>query len=255
MQGQLIFTWLLSQSTDCTTKEEYDRSHEELSQFLYLPEVVGVLGEDCINAVISLQENLRSKESKLAGYMRNDIKSCMDACTTSPVEGNNRVIKHGPSFINSRMNLDKTMARLMKGVNNRLQRRRNRARRELNETNNASCAPTKDYVIRKGQALIDRNYDARLHQKSSQLGPLRFISWNFDPVDAVEVSHDLELYRPMFYRVHELKVKQDKSGKYFFPCSCKGRDKEGVPCTCYFTVADQAGVSSQEIIDLSMIDV
>ena len=138
-------------------------SHEELSQFIYLPEVVGVLGEDCINAVISLQENLRSKESKLAGYMRTDIKSCMDACTTSPVDGNNRVIKHGPSFINSRMNLDKTMARLMKGVNNRLQRRRNRARRELNETNNASCAPTKDFVIRKGQALIDRNYDARLH--------------------------------------------------------------------------------------------
>jgi len=85
LEGQLIFTWLLSQSTDCTTKEEYDRSHEELSQFLYLPEVVGVLGEDCINAVISLQENLRSKESKLAGYMRNDIKSCMDATHVPPL--------------------------------------------------------------------------------------------------------------------------------------------------------------------------
>jgi len=72
-----------------------------LSQFIYLPEVVGVLGEDCINVVISLQENLRSKEAKLAGYMRTDIKNCMDACTTSPVEGNNRVIKHGPLFINS----------------------------------------------------------------------------------------------------------------------------------------------------------
>ena len=201
--GQLIFTWLISQSTDCTTKPEYGRSQLELKSFLYLEEVIDVLGVQCVKAIVTFQDHLKTNEYKLAGYVRDDIKNCMDVCSTSPVEGNNCVIKHGPSFINFRMNLDKTIYRRMQGINNRLQRRRNRVLRELNKFNQASCAPTKDYVIRKGQALIDRSYDARHNHKKAQIAPLCFLSWNFDYPDNAEVSSDLKLYRPMFYHVQE----------------------------------------------------
>ena len=115
--GKLIFIWFVNQSTDCGTKEEYDRSHKELTKFLNLDESMSVLGDDCVNSITKLQDNLQSKEYKLAGYMRLNITNCMDACTTSPVESNNNTIKHGPSPINAKMNLDTTMTRLLGGIN------------------------------------------------------------------------------------------------------------------------------------------
>ena len=44
-------------------------------------------------------------------------------------------------------------------------------------------------------------------------------------------------------------------GKYFVQCSCNGRTNEGVPCTCFFNIADNGLMSPDELIDLSMIDV
>ena len=90
-----------------------------------------------------------------------DIKDCLDAMTTSPVEGNNRVVKHGTSKISSTMNLDKAAKKLLTGINTRLRLRRNKAKRELTKTNKSSRAPTKEYLILKGQGLIDRHYAAQ----------------------------------------------------------------------------------------------
>ena len=109
--GKLIFTWLLSQSTDVESKEEYERSQADLTKFLKRSDTTEMIGEDCVNAVLDLQNTLRTKEYKLAGYRRNEIKCGMDACTTSPVESNNNAIKHGPSGINSKMNLSKSVTR------------------------------------------------------------------------------------------------------------------------------------------------
>ena len=38
------------------------------------------------------------------------------------------------------------------------------------------------------------------------------------------------------------------------PCSCKRREREGVPCSCFFKISDDAKVSSENIVDLDQID-
>ena len=89
----------------------------------------------------------------------------------SPVEANNNTLKYGPAAINAKLNLDRTMIELMGGINNRFHRRKKKARRELYETNYASCPLTKDHVIKKGQGLIDRYHDAHHYCKSVMMGP------------------------------------------------------------------------------------
>jgi hypothetical protein len=165
--GLLIYLWLMSQCTECETKFEYDRSQQELTKFLNLEKTILELGSECINAVINLKENLRSREFKLANYIRMEMRNCMDACTTSPVESNNNAIKHGSFAVHCNMNLDKATQRMLNGFNSRLRRRKNRACRAVNKTNRASRAPTKKHIIQKGQGLIDRNYDEREHFKSA----------------------------------------------------------------------------------------
>ena len=43
-------------------------------------------------------------------------------------------------------------------------------------------------------------------------------------------------------------------GRTFVPCSCKRREREGVPCSCFFKISDDANVPSENIVDLDMID-
>ena len=150
------------------TKEEYERSQSDLTKFIKRADTKEMIGEECVNAILDLQNTLRTKEFKLAGYRRKDIKCGMDACTTSPVESNNNAIKHGPSGINSKMNLNKSITNLLRGINNRYKRRRNHAKRQEYRLNLASRAPTRQFVIPEGQALMDRNFDSRLWCKSTR---------------------------------------------------------------------------------------
>jgi hypothetical protein len=253
--GKLIFLWFLSQSNDCETKEEYDRSHKELIKFLSLNETMKVLGDKCVNAITNLQDNLRSKEYKLAGYMRLNITNCMDACTTSPVESNNNTLKHGPAAINAKMNLDNTMRRLLGGINNRFERRKKKAKRELYSTNYASCAPTKDHLIRKGQGLIDRHHDAHHYCKSVMMGPNQWFVWNWYGSDHEEIKSPLTLYLPGFLRVRELYINEVSGDKIFVTCTCGVRGRVGVPCECFFTIANSGKIESNDIIDIGMVDV
>ena len=55
--GKLVFVWFLSQSTDCETKEEYNRSHRDLTKFLNLDKTICVLGDDCANSIVKLQDD------------------------------------------------------------------------------------------------------------------------------------------------------------------------------------------------------
>ena len=93
--GTLIYQWFLSHCTQCETKHEYDRSQHRLTQFLSLEETEKTLKKRCINCIYKLQQSLLTKEFKLASYIQMDIRNCMDACTTLPVESNNNSIKHG----------------------------------------------------------------------------------------------------------------------------------------------------------------
>ena len=75
---------------------------------------------------------------------------------------------------------------------------------------------SKDYVIKKGQAKIDDRHDKRLSCKSAQVGPNQYIVFNFDEVDDIELSFDLQLHEPKFYRVRELTVHQLDCGEYSY---------------------------------------
>ena len=243
----------MQMSTDCETKEEYDRSHADLKVFLSLKETRDALSDACINAMIKLQDNLRSKEYKLAGYLRLHIPNTMDAVTTSPVESNNNSVKHGPSQINATMNLDTATKKLLNGINTRFERRRQKADREVSRTNLASRAITNPYVIRKGQGLIDRNYDNRLHCKSARLAENHWISWNWWTNDNDKIVSPVELYLPKFMRVRQLNVVNDDDD-FFVKCICGVRDRVGVPCECFFSIADNGSIGSEEIIDIGMIE-
>ena len=116
---------------DCENKAEYDVYGIELDEFLDCDLTRNDLTIECINSIKALKKNLKSKEYKLAGYNRHLVKNCMDAMTTSAVEGNNRVVKHGCFSINARMNIDSSTRRLLRGINMRLQKRRNMAHREV----------------------------------------------------------------------------------------------------------------------------
>ena len=245
-------------STNCETKIEYDFLFAELQAFLDRKQTSVDLGIDCINAMRSLLLNLRTKENKLAGYHRTFIKNSKDAKTTSPVEGHNRQIKKGPSYVNNNMHMDKMISRFIAGISARYARRQKAANRELAQKNQSSLAPTRDYVIVKGQALIDTNYDARTEMKYARIGASSFWVWNFEPQVDPDRVHPIMHYLPEILRLRQLKVTRDASdasARWYVNCSCGERTTKGVPCTCFFKLADEAGICENEIIDLNMLDI
>ena len=250
-----MFGWFLSQCNDCESKAEYDRSHIELSLFLRLPETAKVLSNACVEAIKSLQFSLQTREYKLAGYNRHEIKNCMDSSTTSPVESQNNTIKHGPNPVKSTMNLNKASSRLMTGIINRLRRRQNHAHQELAVVSNASRSPTRNYLIKKGQSLIDCHYDKRKHYRSAQLHDDTWLVWNFDDFSMEHMSHEQQLYQPKFMRVRELRLVSDDENQCFVECTCHVRTRVGVPCTCFFSISSNAGIDEKYIVDVGMVDV
>ena len=58
---------------------EYRCSCNELTRFLNQESTKKVLSNDCRTAIVELQMNLRTKESKLAGYRRKGLKGTMEA--------------------------------------------------------------------------------------------------------------------------------------------------------------------------------
>ena len=58
----------------------------------------------------------------------------------------------------------------------------------MSKKNNASRAPTKNCIIAKGQRLADRNCDASIDSKSSQLGVASWIVRDFDLVKVEDLN-------------------------------------------------------------------
>ena len=82
-----------------------------------------VLSTNCLNALKKLKDNLASKEDKFAGYVQLTSKNCMDAMTTSPVESQNRVLKHGPDAIHPNTNLNRAVSKIVNSSITRLRLR------------------------------------------------------------------------------------------------------------------------------------
>ncbi len=76
---------------------------------------------ECRNTCIMLQEILKSKEDKLGNHWRMNIKNCMDAMITPPLESCNKALKYGLHLIHSNMNLDTTCGRVLNGADSRIQ--------------------------------------------------------------------------------------------------------------------------------------
>jgi hypothetical protein len=77
------------------TKEQYDRSHELLSEMLVLEMCTKTLSPECINAIQQFQIVIKEKECYLAFYVCSKTSMSFDAMTTSPVESMNSSLKRG----------------------------------------------------------------------------------------------------------------------------------------------------------------
>ncbi len=160
----MIMAWLSSLVSDVESKAEFSRSQNDLHQFLNLKRTVEDLGQDCVDAAIDLIKAIRNKEHHLANYVRMYVTNCMDAHTTSPVEGQNRKMKQ-KSKVNSNMNLHNSIKNAEKGATDSIKKRDNAAMRDMNKTMQSSRAKTRRDIIMKSQHLADKNFDARLDFK------------------------------------------------------------------------------------------
>ena len=116
--------------------------------------------------------------------------------------------------------MDKMISRFIAGISVRYARRQKAANRELAQKNQSSLAPTRDYVICKGQGLIDTNYDARKEMKYARVGASSFWVWNFEPQADPNTVHPIMHYLPEILRLRELKVNKDSSGRWYVNCLC-----------------------------------
>ncbi|EJK71231.1 hypothetical protein THAOC_07351 [Thalassiosira oceanica] len=170
----------------------------------------------------------------------------MDAMTTSPVEGNNCAIKKGPSRIHSQMNLSKSLPRVYEGINARIERSSNKAKRDITRLSYSSRALTADFVNEKGQALVDRNFDSRFIYKGAQISEEGWLVWCFTKKRHEELKSEPWCYLPSYQRVHQLRVMRNGE-KLFLHCSCGFYHRTGIPCPHFFYLVDE--------IDLIMIHV
>ena len=86
--------------------------------------------------------------------------------------------------------------------------------RAMNATYYASCAPTSEFIIHKGQGQLDYCFDRREQCKSVKIAPTRWLVWNFekwyldlDKDQCEELALHFNL--PAFLRVRMLDVSKN----------------------------------------------
>ena len=82
----------------------------------------------------------------------------------------------------------------------------------------------------------------------------RWITWNFDDLGESGIQSNLKVYLPEFMRVRTLAVTRLPDGKSFVTCDCKKRIRSGIPCSCFFRIADNGVIPFEDIIDIGMVD-
>ena len=118
--------------------------------------------------------------------------------TMSSVESQNWVMKHGPDTIHPNHHLNSALLKIMNSNITHLHLRKDKAVIETGQNNLASKSPTREFLIKKGQTLVDRSYDGCCVYKSVQLGPTKWISWYFDEGVTVHEQHPIFENIPKF---------------------------------------------------------
>ena len=242
-------------NTYCT-KEQYDRSHVIMSDWLCHQNTVFVLGEALIEELKKYQAHLMTKERYLAHYIRHCITMCADAMTTSPVESMNDLTKN--TFgIGANMNLSTSVVALVEDHDARYDRHVNSMLLKMDSTNLSSKSHTKNHIHHKCQRMIDLFRDKALAQKCVQVNEHEWICWNFiDPDvitplypskeatvfdDGVGIDEEVEcvyektllksMQIPHFLNVYRLTT-CTFDGTLFLRCSCRHFDRyvQLVPC-------------------------
>ena len=110
-----MYTELTRQASSHESNMEYDTAVSRFYTFFKDKRTKAILSEEYILAAKTMQTNLCTKESKLANYLRMNIKNCMDAHTSSPAECNFKVIKKGKKGVNAKMSLNTSTRRIVTG--------------------------------------------------------------------------------------------------------------------------------------------
>ena len=99
----------MKMSKDCHSPVEYNCYHAELLRFFEDRDTVRALGREAVTTVFQLKRTLRAKEYKLAGYVRHGMKNHMHVMTTSPTEGQNVNLRHGPDQMGQKYQTHKAL--------------------------------------------------------------------------------------------------------------------------------------------------
>ncbi len=98
-----LYTIFQNQTCVYRTKDQYDRSHEILSEMWKSKRCKDSLSDECIHMIEKFQTSVKEKGNYLAFYLRSKISMSFDAMTTSPVKSMNSALKNGMRInLNSR---------------------------------------------------------------------------------------------------------------------------------------------------------
>ena len=79
-----------------------------------------------------------------------------------------------------------------------------------------------------------------------------YITWNFDLENDVDYPDPLYVHLPVMLRVEVMTLDTTEN---FVKCTCGGCEGVGVPCECYFPIADNAKLTPKQVIHPCMVDI
>ena len=88
---------------------------------------------------------------------------------------------------------------------------------------------------------------------SVQLSPTVWITWDNSCVERESTRDPLFSKVTRMLRVSQMELHMDENGDWFIKCNCGGRENVGIPCACFFQIAENAGVPEMHIVHLCMI--
>ena len=171
--------------------------------------------------------------------------------TTSPAEG--QIGESRKTGANRCIPMHDSLDLLLGRADRNLEKRKTEAHRELAMVNYASRSPTNAYLIRRGEGLVVRSHDERLYLKSARSTRTTWITWDNRAVEREDPRHPLFDRITKIMRVNHLTLTRHVDGSWFVKCDCGRREDVGVPCGCFFRIAENAGIPMDDIIHLCMV--
>ncbi len=114
--------------------------------------------------------------------------------------------------------------------------------------NHSSWGQTKDFLIKKGQGLIDCEHDSRTRYKCVQIYPTEWYVWCFeDKGDSNEINQWSWTELPKFIRVQKISL-ITLNGKKFLHCNCSFWERVCIPCRHMMVVLSR-------FVENSMVDI